>query len=219
MISLCSSVVIETLLQSGSEQVAVACLYCDFQTHKEQSTAHMLGAILKQVASGLENIPQEIKAAFKRSRKQIDGRELESDEILKLLISSLRTMQRSYICIDALDEFPREYRPELFKLLVKVTQESPGTRLFLTGRQHIQEEIGRYFTRRVEIRIKPAEEDIRSYLTARLSNDPFPRAMNQDLREEIFKTIPEKISDMYVTNFTALCAGTFFHRSFLLTRL
>jgi len=120
VVSLCSSLVIETLCQSGGEQVAVACLYCDFQTHKEQSTVHMLGAILKQVVSGLENIPQEIKAAFERSRKQLDGRELESDEILKLLISSLRTMQRSYICIDALDEFPREYRPELFKSLVRV---------------------------------------------------------------------------------------------------
>jgi len=74
--------------------------------------------------------------------------------------------------------------------------------------------MGRYFTRRVEIRIKPAEEDIRSYLTARLSNDTEPGAMNQDLREEIFKTIPEKISDMYVTDITAFCANTFIHRSF-----
>ena len=80
----------------------------------------MLGAILKQVVSGLEHIPEEIEAAFQRSKKQIDGRELESGEIRKLLVSSLRTLQRSYICIDALDEFPRQQRPELFKWLVQV---------------------------------------------------------------------------------------------------
>jgi len=64
-------------------------------------------------------------------------------------------MKRSYICIDALDEFPREYRQGLFKSLIQVTQESPGTRLFLTGREHIREEIGRFFTRGAEIQIEP----------------------------------------------------------------
>jgi len=156
----------------------------------------MFGAILKQVVSGFDDIPHEIKAAFRRSRKQIDSRELELVEILKLLISSLRNMKRSYICIDALDEFPREYRPELFKSLLQVIQESPSTRLFLTGRQHIQEEIGRYFTRRAEIRVKPTKEDIKNFLTVRLNNVTESRVMNQDLREEIFKTISEKISDM-----------------------
>ena len=63
----------------------------------------MLGAILKQVISGLEHIPKELEAAFQKSKKQIDGRELESGDICELLVSSLRTLQRSYICIDALD--------------------------------------------------------------------------------------------------------------------
>ena len=98
----------------------------------------MLGAILKQVVSSLEHIPREIVAAFQRSKKLLDGRELESAEIRSLLISTLCTLRRSYICIDALDEFPMEYRPELFQSLARVTRESPGTRLFVTGRPHIR---------------------------------------------------------------------------------
>ena len=137
-VSLCSSLVIETMChQSGEDQVAVTCLHCDFQ-------AHMLGAILKQVVSGLEHIPREIVAAFQRSKKLLDGRELESAEILSLLISTLCTLRRSYICINALDEFPMEYQPELFQSLAQVTREPPGTRLFVTGRPHIREEVGRY---------------------------------------------------------------------------
>jgi len=155
----------------------------------------MLGAIFKQV----KHIPWEIGWAHEIPGTHPDSGELKSGEILNLLISSLRAIQRSYICIDALDEFPREYRQELFKSLVQVTQESPGTRLFLTGRQHIQEEIGRYFTKRAEIRIEPTEEDIRNVLTMRFHNDKEPQAMSRDLREEIPKTIPEKIPKMYVT--------------------
>ena len=158
----------------------------------------MLGAILKQVIGGLEHIPKEIEDAFKKSKKQIDGRELEYGEIRKLLVSSLRTLQRSYICIDALDEFPREHRPELFRLLVQIIRESPSTRLFMTGRPHIRDEIKRYFTRSVEIEIKPTEEDIKKYLSMRLSNDTQPEVMDRDLREEILRTIPEKICGMYV---------------------
>ena len=124
---LCSSLVIETLCRQIDErEAAVACLYCDFHARKEQSTAHMLGAILKQVVGGLEHIPKEIEAAFQKSKKQIDGRELESGEICELLVSTLRTLQRSYICIDALDELPREHRPEFFKVLVQIIRESPA---------------------------------------------------------------------------------------------
>ena len=203
---MCSSLVIETLChQSIGKQAAIACLYCDFNDQKKQSTAHMLGAILKQVVSGWENIPQEIEEAFKRSKNELDGRELESVEILKLLISTLRTLGRSYICIDALDEFSEKYRPELFRSLAQITRESLGTRLFVTGRQHIREEVGRYFTGGAEIQIIPSEEDIKIYLSMRLSDDTQPGIMNNRLREEIFTTIPKKISEMYVTNIRVLC--------------
>ena len=160
----------------------------------------MLGAVLKQVISGWEHIPQEVEAAFQKSKNELGGRELESVEILKLLISTLRTLERSYICIDALDEFPEEYRPEFFRSLAQVTRESPSTRLFVTGRQHIREEVGRYFTRGAEIRIIPSEEDIKKYLCMRLCNDTQPGIMNDSLREEILTTIPDKISEMYVAD-------------------
>ena len=148
----------------------------------------MLSAILKQV----EHVPGGI-GAFERLRKHHDGREIESVEVLRLLILSLRAMKRSYICIDAMDEFPSECRPELFNSLAKITQQSPGTRLFLTGRWYIREEIGRHFTRRAEIRIEPTEEDIRNFLTIGFRNDREPQVMNSDLKEEILQIIPEKI--------------------------
>ena len=165
----------------------------------------MLGAILKQVVGGLEHIPEEIEVAFQKSKKKIDGRELESGEICELLISSLRTLQRSYICIDALDEFPREHRPEFFRSLMRIIRESPCTQLFLTSRPHIRDEIKRYFAGSAETRIKPTEEDIKKYLSLKLSNDTQPEAMDQGLREEILQTIPEKIREMYAKDIMTLC--------------
>ena len=200
-----SSLVIETLFEESiRKQVAVACLCCDFNAHEEQTTAHMLGAILKQVASGWEHIPQEIEAAFQRSKTILDGRELGLAEILKLLISTLGTLERSYICIDALDEFRKERRPGLFESLAQITRESPGTRLFMTGRRHIREEVEKYFTSRVEIRIITSKEDIKKYLDLRLREDMRPWIMNAGLKEEILTIIPKKISEMYVTDIQTL---------------
>ena len=165
----------------------------------------MLGAILRQVVSGWGGIPQDIKEAFKRSKNELDSRELGSAEILTLLISTLRTLKRSYICIDAVDEFLETDRPELFKLLAEITQGSRGTRLFVTGRPHIREEVERYFTGGTEIRIIPSKEDIKKYVSSRLGKDTRRRIMNDSLREEILTTIPEKISEMYVTDIRTLC--------------
>ena len=156
----------------------------------------MLGAILKQVARSWEHIPQEIEAAFQRSKTILDGRELGLAEILKLLISTLGTLERSYICIDALDEFPEERRPGLFESLAQIARESPGTRLFMTGRQHIREEVEIYFAGGAEIRIMPSKEDIKKYLDLRLRKDTRPWIMTDSLREDILTTIPEKISEM-----------------------
>ena len=118
--------------------------YTETSMHKEQSTAHMVGAILKQVVSGWEHIPPDIEAAFQKSKNKLGGRKLKSAGILKLLISTLQTLERSYICIGAVDEFPQNHRQELFKPLGQITRESRGTRLFVTGRPQIREESWRH---------------------------------------------------------------------------
>lgn len=67
-------------------------LYCDSHAHGQRPTAHLLGAILKQV-----DVPWEIEVEFERSKKRLGAGKLESGEILKLLTSCFLTMQRSYI--------------------------------------------------------------------------------------------------------------------------
>jgi len=43
-----SSLVIDSLCDEPSEEdIAVAALYCDFRDHQEQTTANIIGAILK----------------------------------------------------------------------------------------------------------------------------------------------------------------------------
>jgi len=196
-----SSLIIDTLYDSiEGDNVAVACVYCDFHAHKEQSVAGILAGLLKQLVAGVEPIPEAIKEAFERARKVADGRTLRLPEIRAMLVESLSYLRRGFICIDALDEFPAKHRPELWDSLQQISRECPKARLFITGRPHIRGEVKKYFPGCPDLApIKPTREDIGGYITMRLKNDSELEAMDARLEADILRIIPDKISGAYVT--------------------
>ena len=181
------------------ENVAVACVYCDFHTHKEQSATGVLAALLKQLVAGLEPMPEEIKEAFERAKRKVDGRAFRLPEIRDMLVKSVSSLRRGFICVDALDEFPTKHRPELWDSLGYIIRHRPSIRLFITGRLHIRGEVMRHFPLYpYVIAIKLPEDDIRGYLTMRLKLDSDPDAMDIELEADILRIIPNKISGVYV---------------------
>ena len=184
--------------QAGGQNVAVACFYFDFAAQKDQSSTSMLGALLKQVVSGMEEVPGEIVNAYEEQKKVIGGRRPELSDILRML-QTTAPGKLTFICIDALDECAPGHRVKVLDSLHQILQGPPGTRIFVTGRPHIQDEIGRRLARRVTtIHITPKRGDIIGYLRARLNEDTNPDAMDSSLEADILRKIPEDVSEMYV---------------------
>jgi len=191
--------VIDTLCDAfDGQNVVVACIYCDFHEHKEQSATSVLAALLKQLVAGVDPIPEEIKEAFDRAKRKVDGRALRLPEIYAMITRSVSSLWRGFISIDALDEFPTKHRPELWDTLGNITRACPNIRLFITGRPHIREEVKKYFPKHPDLSIKPTRDDIQGYITMRLKKDPEPDAMDPDLEADILTIIPDKISGVYV---------------------
>ena len=150
----------------------MACIYCNFHEHKEQSATSVLAALLKQLVAGVEPIPEEIKEAFDRAKKKLDGRTLRLPEMHKMLIKSVSSLRLGFICIDALDEFPTKNRPELWDSLQHFVQECPKIQLFIMGSPHIREEVKIYFPGYPDLpSTRPTENDIRGYVAMRLRKD------------------------------------------------
>jgi len=194
-----SSLVIDSLCDHARGQnVAVACFYFDFAARKEQSLTSMLGALLRQAVGGLGEVPEEIARAYEDQKKVIGGRGPQLSDIVKILQTA--TSERpTFICIDALDECVAEHRAKLLNSLNQILQNSPGTRIFVTGRPHIQDEIRKRLSGRVAtIRITPRRDDIIRYLHSRLDEDTAPDAMDSSLEADILEKIPEDVSEMYV---------------------
>ena len=183
--------------QEGNEEIVVAGLYCDYLSQQEQTVIHMMGAILKQLV-GRGDIPGYLREAFQAGKRNLGGRGPQLPDLMRMLKITLASLPQVFICIDALDEFLPKHLPELLGSLRDIVRESPNTRIFLTGRPHVTEDIQRYLAKAVVIPISPNRDDIWDYLEMRLDRDTEPEAMNDALRADILRIILEKTSDMCV---------------------
>ena len=181
--------------QAAGKDIAVVGLYCDFLAQQEQSATSMLGAILKQLVNRGE-IPGHTRVAFQKAKREFGGRGLRLSEMVEVLKKAIVSLHRIFVCIDALDELAPKYRLEFLESLQEIVQVSSNMRVLLTGRPHIGEEVMEYFNKAVRIPISPTQGDIKSYLEMRLKRDTTPKAMDPQLRADIMRVIPEKISEM-----------------------
>ena len=189
---------IDSLCDQGKkENIAVAGLYCDFLSREEQTVTNAVGAILKQLV-GRRGIPNYLREAFQEGKMEFGGRGLRLVDLMKMLKITIASLPRVFVCIDALDEFLPKCLPELLESLRDIVRGSPSTRIFLTGRPHVKEDIQRYFANVIVIPISPNTDDIRNYLEMRLDRDPEPEAMSHDLRADIVRSILGNMSDMCV---------------------
>jgi len=184
-----SSLVVDRLCDTiGGGNIAVSCFYVGFAAREEQSPTNVLGSLLKQIVGGLEKIPEEISRMFQDHKKMIGGRGLRMPEIVKLL-QTVTSLQPTFICVE-------RHRPEVLDSLQQITEKSSNTRIFLTGRRHIQGEVDRYFGGRAAVlSIKPNPDDIVGYVRMRLSKDTSLDRMDSGLEDEIINSITENIPE------------------------
>jgi len=196
MVSNISSLVIDWLCDRARDRdIAVAGLYCDYLAQEQQSATNMLGAILKQLLER-DGIPEPLRQIFRQEKKGFGGRAVQILDLIKMLKAMVAPLPEVFICIDGLDECLPNNRRELLESLQDIVRASPTTRVFLSGRPHIRNEIQRYFTGAITIAAIPTTEDIERYLKMKLDRDTTPSAMDDNLRAEIMRVIPRKISQM-----------------------
>jgi len=188
-------------------------LYCDYLAQQEQAIAGVLGAILKQVV-GRGDLPKDIREAFQKA-KMVGGRRPLLADLMRMLRIAIDSLPQVFICIDALDEYLPKELPVLLKSLRDIVRGSPMTRIFLTGRPHVEEAARRYFTKVVVIPVSPSQDDIVNYLEMRRERDDEPGAMDNELWADIVKIILEKMSDMCVGAFGVSALSTMLTKDYM----
>ena len=190
-----SSLVIDTFCKQAVEvNAGVACFYFDFALKEGQSPDAVLGSVLRQIVSGLKEVPEGITKKFRDREKAIGGQSLGLTEIVKFL-QDITCSRPTYICIDALDECQAGHRAKLLDSCNKILKNSSNAWLFLTGREHIWDEVEKRLGGRAATRsITPTNNDIIIFLREKLKDDTMPEEMDENLKEEITQKIPEMVS-------------------------
>jgi len=194
-----SSLVVDRLCdQASGQNAAVSCFYLDFAARNEQSATNVLGSLLKQIVSGMERIPEEISRIFRQQKTTIGGRRPQLIDIVRML-QLVTSYQPTFMCLDALDECGRVQRARLLDSLQQILEKSPGTRIFATGRPHIQAEIEKRLPGQVtSVSVSPNGGDIARFLRVKLGEDDMLDAMDEGLEADILEKIPENMSQMCV---------------------
>ena len=156
---------------------------------------NMLGAVLNQLLER-DGISEPVRQAFRKEKRALGGRAVQLADLVKILKTTIAPLSEVFICIDGLDECLPKNRQELLESLQDIVGASSTTRVLLSGRPHVKDEIKRCFTKATMIAVIPTIRDIEIYLEKRLDRDATPSAMDDNLKAEIMGVIPRKISQM-----------------------
>lgn len=206
---ICSLVIDDLITRFPPEgDVCVAYLYCDYRDQLDQTPVNMIGALLKQAISTLNesySLPEELVEALRKRQKKRGGEQLNLKESHDFLVKAVKQFEKFYICLDALDECNTKHCANLLESLANVTKESSQEceiRLFVTGRPHLgwEDYIRRHpsLGAPVHICLEANQDDIRKFIAHEIEVDDNEDCMNDTLKNEIVERIVKNSDRMLV---------------------
>jgi hypothetical protein len=156
---------------------------------------NLVGGLLKQLLATLPDLPEDLVEIY----RQKGGRErksLELSDATAIFRSICKTFERTYICLDALDECK-----DAIKLLKSLQDLSSSVFLFMTSRRHLQACVQGHFKNTLVIPILASENDIKAYIKDKVDENRIeePEIMDDKLEGEITKKIIASSKGMLVT--------------------
>ncbi|KID86739.1 Nucleoside phosphorylase domain protein [Metarhizium guizhouense ARSEF 977] len=158
-----SALVVDHLYRKfeGDSSIGIACLFCEYHRHNEQTLEHLLLSLLKQLSQQQTPLPDCVTKLHELHQKRTTRPSI--DDIAKILQSATATLSRVFLIVDALDECQMTEGCQVdfisglftFKHVVKAN-------IFATSR-HIHR-IQKKFRGCISLEIKAKVEDIRMYL-------------------------------------------------------
>ena len=182
--------------------VGIACFYCDYRDQTTQKGAEIIGSLVAQFLAGLREVPSDIAKEFTDAEKSYT--KLELCQGVTMLESLVKMYDKSFLCIDGVDELEVGAQQTLLHAMKELLSSSAGqkTSVFFTGRPHIKLHVLQHFPPADrEIEIEASEDDISCFVSHYIdTKDPIPDrlAMNDELRHKIITTVTRKSGGMYV---------------------
>ncbi|KAJ7483615.1 hypothetical protein FB451DRAFT_1439964, partial [Mycena latifolia] len=190
---LASLVVNHLEARAQNNDIGLACIYLNHKETETQTIPNLLGALATQLMLG-KHIPPPVHSLYehhldRRTRSNID-------EFHKALDLAVALHPKVYLIIDALDEYPENYRHRFLKYLGTL---GPKVNIMMTSRPHIN--LDSRLPNLKIIEVYATGDDIYRYLdtqiqnSVRLSKHVYTRP---ELKDEIQSKIGENSQGMFL---------------------
>ncbi|KAJ7321988.1 hypothetical protein DFH08DRAFT_788589 [Mycena albidolilacea] len=189
-----TSIVVNDLRENlANETIGVAVLYLDHKATEAHTPTNLLAGIWQQLALG-KPMASLVHELYNKHRERSTRPSLQ--EIYSVLHAAVSDYTCVFVVIDALDEYPEDYRDTLLRHLWNL---GSTARLMLTSRPHIGVD---HIIPNVEtLDVRASVEDIRRYLEGQiLKSSRMSRHVNKPsgLRESIEDKIVKRSDGMRV---------------------
>jgi ankyrin repeat domain-containing protein 50 len=169
------------------DNVGIVFIYCNYKEQTIQTVTHLIASLLKQLVQECPLIPDSIKSFYLYHQDR--GTFPTLDEFTRALETEIKTYEKVFVVVDALDECTEsnESRIKLLKVLQSLTG---PVNLMVTSRD--LSSIEQHFREAQHLRIRATDGDVTKYVQSKLVN--YPGLVN--LRDTITKKIVDNVGGM-----------------------
>lgn len=175
-----------------------AVLYFNYKRHREDHGHQtLLLAVLAQFLSWSGRVPDRLQSMHNKERTAL--KVLDRDDILSILESLIQSSERSFLIMDALDEFcDDDGARSQFLHLIKRLQASGNLRIMMTTRPHLTDDPAISKWPDATIQITASDDDLHTYLDHKICGFRCYLPDDFDLRLNIADRIVEASAGMSV---------------------
>ncbi|KAJ7434237.1 hypothetical protein FB451DRAFT_1195524 [Mycena latifolia] len=154
--------------------IGLVCIYLNHKETETQTITNLLGGLWRQLMLG-KPISATVQNLYDYHHERQTRPQLE--EVWKALESAVAQYSKVFIVIDALDEYPENYRHRFLKYLGTL---GPNVNIMMTSRPHIN--LDSQFPHLKTIEIRATEDDIHKYVNAQIQNSNTIKAVRETLQ-------------------------------------
>ncbi|KAJ7483675.1 hypothetical protein FB451DRAFT_109624 [Mycena latifolia] len=148
--------------RARTTDIGLVCIYLNHKETETQTITNLLGGLWRQLMLG-KPISATVQNLYDYHHERQTRPQLE--EVCKALESAVAQYCKVFIVIDALDEYPENYRHRFLKYLGTL---GPNVNIMMTSWPHIN--LDSQFPNLKTIEIRATEDDIHKYVNAQIQN-------------------------------------------------
>ena len=175
------------------KDIAVVCIFCNYEERSTQSLEELIASVLKQIIQDQPLASENIKALCEEFRDKQKHPRLSN--LIDALRSEIQTYSKVFVVLDALDECQEDYQGRLIAEL-----ESISSKVYLMVTSRPLDLIKQRFQVACHLDINAMDGDVRKYIKSRIRRG---QTKNEILLEQLAREnrgLQDSIEEKIVTN-------------------